>query len=66
MSRASTLPQTNWNDCEQPEAAPGWGRWIFPILILAGMILIGVSVLLLLRASAPAQALDAAVWIPRL
>jgi hypothetical protein len=62
--RAGNLPQTNFKVSEQPEAAtPGRWHWIFAVLILAGMILIGVSVLLLLRESTPVRASDACAWV---
>lgn len=50
---------------EQPEDAPGRWQWVFPALILAGMILIGVSVLFLLGDSTPAYASDACAWVAR-
>jgi hypothetical protein len=53
-------------DSGLPEAAPRRRQWIFAALILAGMVLIGVSVLLLLRESAPARASDACAWVVRL
>jgi hypothetical protein len=66
MFRASRLPQSSFNISDRPEAATsGRRQWIFAVLILAGMILIGVSVLLLLRESAPVQASDACAWMAR-
>jgi hypothetical protein len=62
--RASRLPQTNFKVSEPLEAAtPGRRQWIFAVLILAGMILIGVSALLLLRESTPVRAPDACAWV---
>jgi hypothetical protein len=63
--RASRLWQMRFPDSEPPEAEQR-RKWIFAALILAGMVLIGVSVLLLLRESAPAQASDACAWVVRL
>jgi hypothetical protein len=48
------------------EPPNGRWRWIFAVLILAGMILIGVSVLLILRDTAPVHASDACLRMARL
>jgi hypothetical protein len=66
VSRESTLQQAHLTDSERPKAGFGRWQWIFPILIVAGMILIGVSVFLLLRDAAGSSAPDAYVWMPRL
>jgi hypothetical protein len=65
VSRASTFLQARLRYSNPREAAPRSWQWIFAVLILAGMILIGVSVLLLLHESAPAHAADACLWVPR-
>jgi hypothetical protein len=47
----------------EPEGLPRRWQWIFPVLILAGMILIGVSVLMLLADSTPAYGSDTCAWV---
>jgi hypothetical protein len=48
-------------ESKQTEAALGRRQWIFAVLILTGMIMVGISVMLLLRDAAPAYASDACV-----
>lgn len=46
----------------RPEIAPRHWQWIYPVLILTGIILVGVSVLFLLADSTPAYASDTCAW----
>jgi hypothetical protein len=63
VSRENALHLVYSKGSERQTAARGCLQWIFPILIVAGMILIGVAVLLLLlQETAPAHALEACVW----
>jgi len=65
--RADKLTQVGLEECDQPgdSSLRRW-QWVFAILILAGMILIGVSVLLLLRGAAPVHGFEpcARVGVP--
>lgn len=66
MSPESTLPEAYADNSEELEIALWRWQWIFPVLIMAGMILIGVSVLMLLRDAAGFNTSNPAAWIARL
>jgi hypothetical protein len=66
MFSESSIPEARMAGDERPEGAPRRWQRIFPILILAGMILIGIAMLFLLAGSTPAHASDTCVWIARL
>jgi hypothetical protein len=66
VSRERTLPLAHSIQPEETDAAPGRWHWILAILILLGMILIGISVLSLLRESVPAHSSDACLWMARI
>jgi hypothetical protein len=64
VSGESTIPLAQPAESEAPE--PASGRWVFTVLILVGLILIGVAVVLLLRASAVANFSAMCAVAPRL
>jgi hypothetical protein len=65
VSRESSIAQTNLKGSERREAAARRWQWIFAVLIIAGLILILLSVAMLLRDAVPALAADACAWIAR-